>query len=157
MTDWIEPGQQAPAFTLPGDDGTKVRLADLRGRPVVLYFYPRDDTPGCTREACAFRDRQSELKKLGAVVLGVSADSIESHGAFRRKYDLNFPLLADANHAVAEKYGAWREKNLYGKKSHGIQRSTFLIDASGKVAKIWKRVNVDDHDQQVLDALAALE
>jgi peroxiredoxin Q/BCP len=157
MTDWIEPGQNAPAFTLPADDGTKVRLADLRGRPVVLYFYPRDDTPGCTREACAFRDRQSELKKLGAVVLGVSADSIASHGAFRKKYGLNFPLLADANHAVAEKYGAWREKNLYGKKSHGIQRSTFLIDASGKVAKIWKRVNVDGHDQQVLDALAALE
>jgi peroxiredoxin Q/BCP len=123
----------------------------------VLYFYPRDDTPGCTREACAFRDRQSEIKKRGAAVLGVSTDSIESHVAFRKKYRLNFPLLADVDHAVAEKYGAWREKNMYGKKSLGIQRSTFLINAAGKVAKIWKRVNVDGHDQQVLDALHALE
>ena len=119
MGDWIEAGQRAPAFTLTADDGTKVRLADLKGRPVVLYFYPRDDTPGCTREACAFRDQQAQLKKLGAVVLGVSTDSIESHGKFRDKYELNFPLLADADHAVAEKYGAWREKNMYGKKSHG--------------------------------------
>ena len=155
MGDWIEAGQRAPAFTLTADDGTKVRLADLKGRPVVLYFYPRDDTPGCTREACAFRDQQAELKKLGAVVLGVSTDSIESHGKFRDKYELNFPLLADADHAVAEKYGAWREKNMYGKKSMGIQRSTFLIDADGKVAKVWKAVKVDGHDEQVLAALSA--
>jgi peroxiredoxin Q/BCP len=156
MADWIEPGAKAPAFTLQAGDGSRVRLADLRGRPVVLYFYPRDDTPGCTREACAFRDQQGRLKKLGAAVLGISTDSVESHSQFARKYDLNFPLLADVDHKVAEKYGAWREKNMYGKKSMGIQRSTFLIDAAGNVARVWKRVNVDGHDQQVLEALAAI-
>jgi peroxiredoxin Q/BCP len=156
MTDWIEPGQRAPAFALAADDGTKVRLADLKGKPVVLYFYPRDDTPGCTREACAFRDQSPALKKLGAVVLGVSTDSVESHARFRDKHRLNFPLLADVDHAVAEKYGAWREKNMYGKKSLGIQRSTYLIGADGKVAKVWKRVNVDGHDDEVLEALAEL-
>ena len=123
---------------------------------MVLYFYPRDDTPGCTREACAFRDQQAELKKLGAKVLGVSTDSVESHGKFRDKYELNFPLLADPDHKVAEKYGAWREKNMYGKKSMGIQRSTFLIDADGKVAKVWKAVKVDGHDEQVMAALREL-
>jgi peroxiredoxin Q/BCP len=157
MADWIEPGKKAPAFTLPSDDGGKVRLADFRGRPVVLYFYPKDDTPGCTREACAFRDRLAEWKTLGAVVLGISADDLASHGAFRKKYGLNFPLLSDVDHAVADKYGAWREKNMYGKKSMGIQRSTYLIDRDGKVAKVWKRVNVDGHDQQVLEALRELE
>jgi peroxiredoxin Q/BCP len=157
MSDWIEPGQRAPAFTLTADDGAKVRLSEFKGRPVVLYFYPKDATPGCTREACAFRDQQTTFKKLGAVVLGVSADSIESHGRFRDKYRLNFPLLADTDHAVAEKYGAWREKNMYGKKSMGIQRSTFLIDESGKVAKVWKRVNVDGHDEQVIAALKSLD
>ena len=156
MGDWIEAGQRAPAFTLPADDGSKVRLSDLKGRSVVVYFYPRDDTPGCTREACSFRDQQAQLKKLGAVVLGISTDSIESHGKFRDKYVLNFPLLADLDHAVAEKYGAWREKNMYGKKSLGIQRSTFLIDADGKVAKVWKAVKVDGHDEQVLAALREL-
>jgi len=157
MGEWVEPGQRAPAFTLVSDEESKVRLADLKGRPVVLYFYPKDDTPGCTREACAFRDRQAALKKLGAVVLGVSTDSIESHEKFRDKYGLNFPLLADEDHAVAEKYGAWREKNLYGKKSMGIQRSTFLIDSDGKVARVWRRVNVDGHDQEVLEALAEIK
>jgi peroxiredoxin Q/BCP len=156
MADWVEAGQRAPAFTLPADDGTKVRLADLKGRPVVLYFYPRDNTPGCTREACAFRDRQAELKKLGARVLGVSTDSIDSHDTFREKHGLNFPLLSDADHRVAEKYGAWREKNMYGKKTQGIVRSTFLIDAFGKVVKVWRQVKVDGHDEQVLDALVEL-
>jgi peroxiredoxin Q/BCP len=153
---WIEAGEKAPAFTLTADDGQKVRLADLKGRPVVLYFYPADDTPGCTKEACAFRDAQSKLAKSGAVVLGVSPDDIASHEKFRDKYSLNFPLLADPDHKVADKYGAWREKNMYGKKSMGIQRSTFLIDADGKVAKVWKRVSVDGHDEQVLAALADL-
>jgi peroxiredoxin Q/BCP len=157
MADWIEPSNKAPAFTLPTDEGGKVRLADFRGRPVVLYFYPKDDTPGCTREACAFRDRRADWKKLGAVVLGISADDLASHGKFRKKFDLNFPLLSDVDHAVAEKYGAWREKNMYGKKSMGIQRSTYLIDRDGKVAKVWKRVNVDGHDQQVLEALWELD
>jgi peroxiredoxin Q/BCP len=156
VADWIEAGQRAPAFTLPADDGQRVRLADLKGQPVVLYFYPRDDTPGCTREACAFRDQQAKLKKLGAVVLGVSADSSESHGKFRDKYRLNFPLLADVDHQVAEKYGAWREKNMYGKKSMGIQRSTFLIGPDGKVVKVWKQVKVDGHDEQVLAAVREL-
>jgi peroxiredoxin Q/BCP len=156
MAEWIEPGQPAPAFTLTADDGSKVRLADLKGRPVVLYFYPKDDTPGCTREACAFRDQQDRLRELGAIVLGVSPDSVERHQKFRDKYKLNFPLLADADHRVAERYGAWREKNLYGRKSMGIQRSTFLLDSGGKVAKVWKAVKVDGHDQEVLEALTKL-
>ena len=123
---------------------------------MVLYFYPRDDTPGCTKEACAFRDRQDEIKALGAQVFGISPDTVESHVKFRDKFSLNFPLLADPDHAMADKYGAWREKNMYGKKSMGIQRSTDLIDADGKVAKLWKRVKVDGHDQQVIDALKEL-
>src|SRR5688572_21564204 len=121
MSVWIEPGDRAPAFTLTADDGSKVRLSDFKGRPVVLYFYPKDDTPGCTREACAFRDQRPNFQKLAAVVLGISADDVKSHGKFRDKYQLNFPLLIDADHKVAEKYGAWREKNMYGKKSMGIQ------------------------------------
>jgi peroxiredoxin Q/BCP len=156
MGDWIEPGQCAPTFALQADDGSQVRLADLKGRPVVLYFYPKDDTPGCTREACAFRDAPAQLKERGAVVIGVSTDSIASHATFRDKYGLNFRLLTDENHQVAEKYGAWREKNLYGKKSMGIVRSTFLIDPSGKVAKVWKQVKVDGHDEQIFQALAEL-
>ncbi len=155
MSDWIEPDENAPEFTLPADDGTKLKLSSLRGSPVVLYFYPKDDTPGCTKEACAFRDRSQELQKLGAKLLGVSADSVESHVKFRDKFKLNFPLLADVDHKVAEKYGAWREKNMYGKKSMGIQRSTYLIDAKGKVAKVWKAVQVDGHDEKVIEALKA--
>src|SRR5258708_22369771 len=116
MPDWIEEGVKAPAFNLSADDGSKVKLSDLKGSPVVLYFYPRDDTPGCTREACAFRDRQAELAKLGAKVLGVSTDDEASHVKFRDKFQLNFPLLADHEHKVAEKYGAWQAKNMYGKK-----------------------------------------
>lgn len=152
----LEVGDEAPDFSLPADAGGRVALKDFNGKPVVLYFYPKDDTPGCTREACAFRDQQAPLKKLGAVVLGVSPDGVESHGKFRDKFDLNFPLLADPDHKVAEKYGVWREKNMYGKISMGIQRSTFLIDADGKVAKLWKAVKVDGHDAQVLKAIAAL-
>jgi peroxiredoxin Q/BCP len=155
-SDWVEPGERAPTFTLTADDGSKVRLSDLKGSPVVLYFYPRDDTPGCTREACAFRDRKAELKKHGAIVFGVSTDDLDSHRRFRDKFELNFPLLVDADHKVAERYGAWREKNMYGKKTMGIQRSTFLIDSYGKVAKVWKQVKVDGQDEQVLAALADL-
>ena len=156
MSDWIEEGSKAPEFTLPADDGSKVKLKDLRGGPVVLYFYPRDDTPGCTKEACAFRDRRKDLVKAGAKVFGVSTDDVTSHVKFRDKYELNFLLLADSDHKTAEKYGAWREKNMYGKKSWGVQRSTFLIDAEGIVRKVWKKVSVDGHDQQVLEALAKL-
>jgi len=153
---WIEEGDAAPDFSLPADDGSEVKLSALRGKPVVLYFYPKDDTPGCTKEACAFRDRTGELRAKGAVVLGVSPDDVASHGRFRDKYRLNFPLLADAGHRLASRYGAWREKNMYGKKSMGIQRSTFLIDRDGKVRKVWKKVSVEGHDQDVLDALDAL-
>lgn len=156
MSEWIEEGETAPDFTLADDSGRKIKLSELRGKPVVLYFYPKDDTPGCTREACAFRDRSGELAEHGAVVLGVSPDDVESHGKFRDKFQLNFPLLADAGHKVADQYGAWREKNMYGKVSMGIQRSTFLIDAQGKVRKVWKKVSVDGHDEEVLKALGSL-
>jgi peroxiredoxin Q/BCP len=156
MADWIEEGKKAPAFTLTADDGKKVKLADLLGKPIVLFFYPKDDTPNCTKEACAFRDRKDEIKKLGAVLLGVSCDTVESHVKFKDKYDLNFPLLADVDHTVAEKYGAWREKVLYGNRSIGVQRSTYLIDAEGKVAKVWKRAIVNGHDAKVIEALKEL-
>lgn len=155
--DWIEAGATAPEFSLADDRGQNVTLKQFRGKPVVLYFYPKDDTPGCTKEACAFRDRQADLQAAGAVVLGVSPDGVESHGKFRDKFNLNFPLLADVEHSLAESYGAWREKNMYGKKSMGVVRSTFLIDAQGKIARVWKKVDVDGHDQQVLEALAALK
>jgi peroxiredoxin Q/BCP len=154
--EWVEEGTRAPDFTLSADDGSKIKLSQLRGKPVVLYFYPRDDTPGCTREACAFRDRKKELEKLGAVVLGVSPDNAASHEKFRDKFELNFRLLCDSDHKVADKFGAWREKNMYGRKSMGIQRSTFLIDAEGQVAKVWKKVSVDGHDEQVIEALKGL-
>lgn len=156
MAEWVTVGAAAPAFHLTADDRSKVRLSAFKGQPVVLYFYPKDDTPGCTKEACAFRDRSAELAALGAKVLGVSPDSAERHAKFRDKYGLNFTLLSDPDHQVAEKYGAWREKNMYGKKSLGIQRSTFLIDAQGKVAKVWPRVQVAGHDEQVLEALREL-
>jgi peroxiredoxin Q/BCP len=156
MSDWIEVGSPAPSFTLTADDGSKVRLADCRGQPVVLYFYPKDDTPGCTREACAFRDAQVEFRQLGARTFGVSPDPLAMHVKFRDKHKLNFPLLADIDHRVAEKYGAWREKNMYGKKMMGIERSTFLIDIEGRVARVWKRVRVDGHDKEVLAALRQL-
>jgi len=154
---WVAEGEAAPNFTLVSDDGPAVSLAALKGKPVVVYFYPRDDTPGCTREACAFRDRSSELKAHGATVLGISTDDVKSHGKFRKKFDLNFPLLADTEHKTAEAFGAWREKNMYGKKSMGIQRSTFVIDAVGIVRKVWRKVNVDGHDAEVLAALDELK
>jgi peroxiredoxin Q/BCP len=157
MSDWVEAEQRAPDFTLPADDGTQVKLSALRGKPVVLYFYPRDDTPGCTTEACSFRDRQTDLTKLGVTVLGVSTDDLESHQKFRDKFHLNFPLLADTDHRVAEQYGAWREKTRFGKTSMGIQRSTFVIDAKGVVRKMWKNVTVEGHDQQVIEAVKALK
>ena len=156
MSEWIEEGQPAPDFELQTDRGEPLRLSALRGRPVVLYFYPKDDTPGCTVEACAFRDRRPELAARGAQVLGVSPDGVASHAAFRDKYSLDFPLLADAGHQVADAYGAWGEKVNYGKKSMGIRRSTFLIDGDGVVRKVWKKVDVGAHDEQVLAALDGL-
>ena len=157
MADWIEEGRRAPDFALTADDGSTVRLRDLRGLPVVLYFYPKDDTPGCTAEACAFRDRKAEIDDVGAVLLGVSPDTAERHAKFRDKHGLNFRLLADPDHKVAKKYGAWREKTLYGKTSMGIQRSTYLLNAEGRVAKLWRRVQVAGHDEQVLEALETLK
>jgi peroxiredoxin Q/BCP len=156
MGDWIEAGRKAPDFTLPAHDGTQLKLSTLRGSPVVLYFYPRDDTPGCTKEACAFRDQKAQLARLGAKVLGVSPDDVGSHRKFHKKYGLDFPLLADTQHQVAEKYGAWREKVRFGKKSMGIQRSTFLIDADGVIRKAWRSVKVDGHDERVVQALKEL-
>ena len=149
----LDVGDKAPAFSLEDQSGETVKLSDFKGKTVVLYFYPKDDTPGCTREACAFRDEHSALKKAGAVVLGVSPDSGPSHAKFAGKYKLPFPLLADTDHAVSEKYGAWGEKTLYGRKFMGITRSTFLIDPSGKVARVWPKVKVDGHVDQVLEAI----
>ncbi len=157
MGDWPEEGDRAPLFTLTSDEGSKWKLGDFKGSPVVIYFYPKDDTPGCTKEACAFRDQKNELRKLGTQLVGISPDGQEEHEKFRNKYKLNFPLLIDEGHNVAEKYGAWREKNMYGKKSMGIVRSTFLINAEGRFAKIWRRVQVDGHDQEVLYAIAELD
>ena len=156
MADWIEAGTSAPEFELTATDGSIVKLADLNGKPVVVYFYPKDDTPGCTIEACAFRDRSSELTELGATVLGISPDDVESHQAFTAKFDLNFPLLADIGHKVADAYGAWGEKVRNGETSMGIRRSTFVIDANGVVAKAWTTVNVEGHDAEVIAAIKEL-
>ncbi len=155
MAEWLEEGEKLPKIVMEDDAGNSVDLADHKGSYVVLYFYPRDNTPGCTREACEFRDHQNKLKRAGAVVFGVSPDSAASHQKFRDKFELNFPLLVDNDHKVAEKLGVWREKTLYGKKSMGIQRSTFLIGPDGKVVKLWKKVSVDGHAEAVLAALKA--
>lgn len=149
----IEEGKKAPAFTLESSDGGKVKLKDLADKWVVLYFYPRDMTPGCTTEAQEFRDAKGALKERGAVVLGVSKDSIASHEKFRDKHGLNFPLLSDPEGKVLEKYGAWGEKNMYGKKRMGIIRTTVLIDPAGKVRKVFSKVRVKGHVEKVLEAL----
>ena len=151
----LEAGQKAPAFSLKDQDGKTVKLSDFKGQRVVLYFYPKDNTPGCTTEACDFRDEASALKKAGAVVLGVSMDSEASHQKFIKKFTLNFPLLVDADHAVADKYGAWGEKKMYGKAFMGLIRSTFLVGADGKLEKVWPKVKVDGHVKEVLEALSA--
>ncbi len=152
----IAEGRKAPAFRLASSEGGHVSLADFKGKTVVLYFYPKDDTPGCTREACDFRDSQAALRQKGVVVLGVSADSIESHGKFKKKHKLNFPLLSDPDKAVAKAYGAWGEKTLYGRKSIGMIRSTFVIDGAGVVRKVFPKVKVDGHAEKVLEAVSTL-
>lgn len=152
----IEAGKRAPAFTLTDQDGNKVKLSEQKGKPVVLYFYPKADTPGCTTQACGVRDHAADYKKAGAVVLGVSPDDPAKLAKFRDKYDLNFTLLGDPDHSVAEKYGVWVEKSLYGKKYMGVQRATFIIDAAGKVAHVLPKVSPKTHDEQVLKALAEL-
>ena len=149
----VEEGEAAPTFTLPSDTGESVSLESLRGRPVVIYFYPKDDTPGCTKQACGIRDAWSEFEERGAVLLGVSADSAGRHAKFKKKYGLPFTLLADEDHAVAEAYGTWVEKSMLGKKFMGIERSTFVIDEDGNVAKVMRRVKPDTHAEAVIAAL----
>jgi peroxiredoxin Q/BCP len=149
----LKVGQKAPDFTLANDGGQKVKLGDLKGKKVVLYFYPKDDTPGCTTEACNFRDGLDEIAKKGAVVLGVSADSVESHKKFKKKLGLNFALLADPDKKMIERYGVWKEKSMYGKKYMGIERTTFVIDGQGKISHIFPKVKVTDHYDEVLEAL----
>ncbi|MBS1817132.1 MAG: thioredoxin-dependent thiol peroxidase [Acidobacteria bacterium] len=152
----IEPGKKAPAFSLKDQDGQTHTLSDYAGRPVVLYFYPKDDTPGCTVEACAFRDNLPKFAPGKAAIFGVSILDEKSKAKFASKYDLNFPLLADADHEVAEKYGAWQERSMYGKKYMGVARVTYLIGADGKVVKRWDKVKPDGHAEEVLDAVNAL-
>jgi peroxiredoxin Q/BCP len=146
----LSEGDLAPDFELRSDTDELVRLSSLRGKPVVLYFYPRDDTPGCTKQACGIRDSWGEIERAGAVVLGVSPQDEASHKRFKAKHDLPFPLLADTDHEVAELYGAWGEKFNYGKAYYGIIRSSFLIDAEGRVAKVWRKVNAGKHTDWVL-------
>ncbi|HEY7916314.1 MAG TPA: thioredoxin-dependent thiol peroxidase [Acidimicrobiales bacterium] len=148
-------GDKAPAFTLADQDGARVSLKDFKGGRVVIYFYPRDDTPGCTKEACQFNDNLRAFARAKVPVLGLSGDSAEKHKAFRAKYGLKFPLLTDADHSVGEAYGAWGEKTLYGKKSIGVIRSTFLIAPDGKVARAWYHVKADGHAAKVLAELGA--
>ncbi|MFN4070351.1 MAG: thioredoxin-dependent thiol peroxidase [Thermus caldifontis] len=152
----MELGTLAPDIALPDQEGRIHRLSDYRGRWVVLYFYPKDDTPGCTKEACGFRDRMGDLQELGAVVLGVSADDVESHKRFAEKYGLNFPLLADPERQAILAYGAWGKKNLYGKEYEGVLRQTFLIDPEGRIAKVWKKVSPEGHAEEVAEALRSL-
>ena len=149
----LEVGQKAPAFNLPSSTGETIDLGDYKGRRVVLYFYPRADTPGCTTEACGFRDAIASYKKLDVPVFGISPDPIEDVKAFAEKFKLNFPLLADGEHAVTEKYGAWQEKSMYGKKYFGAARTTFVIGPDGKIEHVFEKVKPQGHDQEVLEYL----
>jgi peroxiredoxin Q/BCP len=153
----LQEGTMAPDFTLPADGGGEVSLSDYRGKKVVLYFYPKDNTSGCTTEACGFRDDYSQLLAAGAAVLGVSPDSVKSHVGFKTKYSLPFALLSDPDHEVAEAYGAWGEKKMYGKTYEGILRSTFLIDEEGRIVKVFPKVKPAGHSQEVLEALQAAD
>jgi peroxiredoxin Q/BCP len=155
MQDYYEPkvGDVAGNFRLPSTRGKDITLKEFKGQDVILYFYPKDDTPGCTAEACSFRDHESDLSKAHAVVLGVSTDSVESHQKFRDKYDLNFPLLSDQTADVAKMYGVWKEKNFYGKRTWGVARTTFWIGPGGRIKKIWKKVDTKQHAEEVLAAM----
>ena len=146
-------GGKAPAFTLLSDEGKKISLTDFRGKKVILYFYPKDNTPGCTRESCSFRDNLSEVKRKGGAVLGVSTDSVASHKGFKQKHALNFPLLSDSEKKMALAYGVWKQKSLYGRKYMGLERATFLINEEGKISKIFPKVRVEGHLDEVLAAL----
>lgn len=150
-------GDKAPAFTLPMSAEGTVALSDYRGNSVILYFYPKDDTPGCTQEACDFRDNLKAFQKARAKIIGISRDDIKKHNKFSEKYGLNFPLLADTEGKVCEKYGVWVEKSLYGKKYMGIERATFLIDGKGAIRRIWRKVKVKNHAADVLNALKEIK
>jgi thioredoxin-dependent peroxiredoxin len=150
----IEAGEQAPDFEVPDQDGRAVKLSDFRGTPVVLFFYPKADTPGCTTQACSVRDHQADYAEVGAPVLGISPDSVAKVKKFHEKYELNFSLLADEDHAVAEAYGVWVEKSMYGKTYLGNERTTFVIDSDGRVTQVLRKVKPAEHDQLVLAALA---
>ena len=151
----VQEGDAAPDFTLPSSSGNKVKLSSLKGKNVVLYFYPEDDTSGCTKEACAFRDNLPKFNNLDATILGVSKDSLDSHDRFIKKYGLNFTLLSDKDLVAHKLYGTWKEKNMYGRKYWGTERSTFVIDKKGVVRKVFRKVKVDGHETQVLEALAS--
>jgi peroxiredoxin Q/BCP len=150
----LDVGDKAPDFTLATDSDGKVKLSDLKGQKVVLYFYPKDDTPGCTKEACAFGEMFPRFKKMDATVIGISRDSVASHDKFKKKYKLPFILGSDSDGKVTEKYGVWVEKSLYGRKYMGIERATFLIDEKGKIAQIWHKVKVDGHADEVMKAVS---
>ena len=149
----LDVGAKAPAFTLPTDGGGNVSLSKLKGKKVVVYFYPKDDTPGCTKEACAFRDTLPDFSEAGAEIIGISKDPPAKHDRFKAKYDLNFTLASDEDGRVIEAYGVWVEKNMYGRKYMGIERATFLIDEKGKVQAVWRKVKVNGHVEAVLDAV----
>jgi thioredoxin-dependent peroxiredoxin len=157
VQDFYEPkvGDLAPNFRLPSTRGKEVTLKEFRGKDVILYFYPKDDTPGCTAEACSFRDHESDLTKQGAVVLGVSTDSLESHEKFRDKHELNFPLLSDPTADIAKMFGVWKEKNMYGRRTWGVARTTFWIGSDGKIRKIYKKVDTAKHAEDVLADMQA--
>jgi thioredoxin-dependent peroxiredoxin len=151
----LQPGDAAPDFDLPSDGGGHVRLADFKGKKLVLYFYPKDDTSGCTSEAQAFTAAADDFKAVGAAVVGVSKDSVKSHDKFKAKYELNFPLGSDAEGKAVEAYGVWVEKSMYGRKYMGIERATYLIDGQGRIAKVWRKVKVTGHAAEVLKAVQA--
>ena len=150
-------GDQAPNFTLPRDGGDEIALSDFRGEMIVLYFYPKDDTPGCTKESCGFNDALPAFDKLGTKIIGLSKCSVAKHDKFKAKYDLNFPLASDEDSDVCERYGVWKEKNMYGRKFMGIERSTFLIDTDGTIAQIWRKVKVPGHVEAVQEVVAGLQ
>src|SRR5512143_1677458 len=152
----ITANNPAPDFALPDDTGTTRRLSDFRGKPLILYFYPKDDTPGCTKEACNFRDDYSAYEKAGVTILGVSPDSVESHLKFKRKYALTFPLLADVGHKICSAYGVWGPKKMMGREYEGVLRTTFLIDGNGKISRVFENVRPAEHSGEVLAALKAL-
>jgi peroxiredoxin Q/BCP len=149
-------GNKAPDFNLPASNGTYIALKDLKGKKVVVYFYPKDDTPGCTVEACGLRDSFKEIEKLDAVILGVSPDSVKSHGKFINKFQLPFTLLADEDKKMAQDYGVWVEKSMYGKKYMGVARTTFIIDKNGKIARVFEKVKPEGHNQEIISALKNL-